>query len=311
MSDHPLVSVIIATYNRAYILGECLESLVNQTAAPDTFEVIVVDNNSTDTTEDVVASFTGKILNLQFIKECHQGLSFARNAGMAAARGQWVACLDSDAKAHADWVAVIIREIDRGNFDCFGGPYLAWHRFGPAPRWFAPEWESTSADFSAYGLLADGAYPSGGTCAFSKQRAQKLGGFPTDIGMKGERCAYGEETRLFKGMLETGARIGCVPDMLIDHCVLPYKYRLYWRLTSAYAQGRDAPRSFNFPVTVRTLARECWYLFKAILGLPATAWRGWRSGHAWQRVVLDGASPVLLRLGSVVTLLRALPKGGC
>lgn len=306
MADRPLVSVIIATYNRAYILSECLESLACQTAAPDLFEVIVVDNNSTDNTAEVVASFADKVPNLRLIKEPSQGLGHARNAGMAAAQGVWVASLDSDAKADKDWVAVILREIVRDNFDCFGGPYRAWHKYGPAPQWFSADWETTVVRYAFYGLLPMDMFPCGGTCAFSKQLAQSLGGFPTEIGMTGTRCAYGEETKLFKRMRETGARLGCVPDMVIDHCVLPYKYALRWRLASAYAHGRDAPHIFSFPVVWRTLAREGWHLLKAALQSPILVWRAWRQGHAWQRILLDCAGPLLARVGSVTTMVSLL-----
>lgn len=306
MADRPLVSVIIATYNRAYILGECLESLACQTAAPDLFEVIVVDNNSTDNTAEVVDSFAGKVPQLRLIKEPRLGAGHARNAGIAVARGAWIACLDSDGKACSSWMEIILREIHKGNFDCFGGPYLAWHKYGPAPRWFSHTWETSIAAYAAYGVMPADTYLTSGTCAFSKQLAQSLGGFPTEIGMTGTRCAYGEETKLFKSMREAGARLGCVPDMLIDHCVLPYKYALRWRLASAYAHGRDAPHIFSFPVVWRTLVREGWHLLKAALQSPILVWRAWRQGHAWQRILLDCAGPLLARVGSVTTMVSLL-----
>lgn len=59
------VSVIIATYNRAHILGECLQSLAEQNVSGDAFEVIVVDNNSTDNTEEVVAAFENRVPGLR------------------------------------------------------------------------------------------------------------------------------------------------------------------------------------------------------------------------------------------------------
>ena len=299
-----LISVVIATYNRASILGECLTSLTTQSSMD--FEVIVVDNNSTDNTEQIVASFTCDLPHLQMVKSIDQGAGFARNFGIDVARGKWIACLDSDARAHNNWIEVILREIDRDNFDCFGGPYLAWHHYGPPPNWFSAQWENNCSLFTSYGLLPDNIYPTSGSCAFKRDLVIKLGGFPTDIGMKGERCAYGEETKLFRLMRKSGARLGGVPDMQIDHCVLPYKYTLRWRLNSFFARGRDMPMAFGTPLTLKALFGQGRSLLRAFLALPTLVWRGVNEGHAWQRILLDSVCTVLVPIGGVFAIIQQL-----
>ncbi len=90
-SGTPLVSVIIPTYNRAWILREAIESVLQQDF--DDFELIVVDDGSTDNTGKILAGFASDIMVL---RQTNQGVSAARNRGMAEADGQLIALLDSD-----------------------------------------------------------------------------------------------------------------------------------------------------------------------------------------------------------------------
>ena len=98
------ISVIVCTYNRAYLLKNCLRSLVDQLVETSTFEVIIVNNNATDDTEEVAKSFTEKYPNFRYIIEPNQGLSNARNRGYKEAKGEYVAYIDDDARAYTDWV---------------------------------------------------------------------------------------------------------------------------------------------------------------------------------------------------------------
>ena len=85
------VSVIIPTYNRAALVTEAVESVLGQTFQD--FEVVVVDDGSTDDTSERLAQYRSKVLVL---KTCHGGIAHARNAGIKAARGRYLAFLDSD-----------------------------------------------------------------------------------------------------------------------------------------------------------------------------------------------------------------------
>ena len=87
----PKVSVIIPTYNRARIVGEAIDSVLSQ--GYDDFELIVVDDGSTDGTEELVASYLPR---LTYLYQEHQGVSAARNRGIASARGEYISFLDSD-----------------------------------------------------------------------------------------------------------------------------------------------------------------------------------------------------------------------
>lgn len=86
-----LVSVLIPTFNRAYILGKTIESVLAQTY--QTLEIIVVDDGSTDDTRALVATFDSRV---RYIYQENAGLAAARNAGLSAARGEFIAFQDSD-----------------------------------------------------------------------------------------------------------------------------------------------------------------------------------------------------------------------
>jgi glycosyltransferase involved in cell wall biosynthesis len=297
-----LITVIICTYNRAFILGEGLASLCQQTIPAEHFQILVVDNNSTDNTRDIVTQFMAKLPGLRYIFEPVQGVSHAYNRGLQEARTEWVAFLDDDAKASPGWVQSILNTIESGDFDCFGGPYIAWHRFGPKPAWIEEDF-GTYLGPGKYGDLGE-FYISGGTCAFKKNLAEAAGGFPDGLGMAGKKCAYGVETYLFRKMQGNGAIMGFVPDMRIDHCVLPYKYTLRWRLLSAFAGGRDS--FFMSPSVIRAFGRTGQALFWRV---PAKfIWCCWQK-LPWQRILLECLSPVLSALGTLYSATRLSRPG--
>jgi len=98
INERPLVSVIIPTYNHASYLGRALQSVVDQTYK--NWEVIVIDNHSTDNTDELVASFSD--LRITYLKVHNKGIiARSRNVGINNAKGAWIAFLDSD-----DWWTV-------------------------------------------------------------------------------------------------------------------------------------------------------------------------------------------------------------
>ena len=92
------LSLIIATYNRADYLPRTLNSLTNQSLGSELFEIIVVNNNSTDHTAEVCRSFAEAQpeLNFTMVTEIRQGLSHARNCGINHAKGDYFAIIDDD-----------------------------------------------------------------------------------------------------------------------------------------------------------------------------------------------------------------------
>lgn len=105
----PLVSVVIPAYNEEPIIGDCLRSLTFQ-ETPDSFEVIVVDNRSTDNTGKVAMSFI-ELLDIRVIREETPGRGAARKTGFAAAKGEIILSTDADAVLPVEWIAMLTKTL--------------------------------------------------------------------------------------------------------------------------------------------------------------------------------------------------------
>jgi len=116
----PRISVVLACFNAARTLRPCLDSLTRLNY-PD-YEVVVVDDGSTDDTPQIVSQYNG----LRRIRQEHLGLSAARNAGIAASTGEIVAFTDADCRADEDWLYYLAGDLLRGAFAGIGG-----HNFLP------------------------------------------------------------------------------------------------------------------------------------------------------------------------------------
>jgi glycosyltransferase involved in cell wall biosynthesis len=99
---NPFFSIIIPTYNRAHLIGNTIQSVLSQSYPH--FEIIVVDDGSTDNTEDVIASFDSPKIRYIKIKNSERG--YARNYGAKQAKGEWLYFLDSDDKLYPNHLEV-------------------------------------------------------------------------------------------------------------------------------------------------------------------------------------------------------------
>lgn len=118
----PLFSVIIPTFNHAHFLGRALQSVVDQSYP--CWEALVIDNHSTDSTDDVVSNFRDQRVRLLKIHN-HGVIAASRNFGIREAKGDWVAFLDSDDYWYPQKLETIIAEMETdGNFDVFSNDEL-------------------------------------------------------------------------------------------------------------------------------------------------------------------------------------------
>lgn len=239
------ISIVICTYNREYILRDCLDSLVAQTADTSLFEVIVVNNNSSDKTLEIADEYSQNHPNFSVVTEVNQGLSHARNRGYKESKYNWVAYVDDDAKAFPTLVKRAIETIEKYGFDCVGGMYYPWYRGTVRPNWLSENFGKSIKYATTVVPLTNG-YISGGVCLFKKAVIESIGGFPFDLGMNGTSIAYGEETYVQNKLVENGFSIGFDPEFCIHHLVPDYKQKVNWHIKSAYANGRDSVKIWNY-----------------------------------------------------------------
>jgi glycosyltransferase involved in cell wall biosynthesis len=106
----PLLSVIIPTYARPAVLGGCLESLANQSISRERFEVVVVDDGSPEPLDAAIAPFVDR-LDVRLLPQANSGPCVARNTGVAAARGRYLAFTDDDCRPTPEWLETLDRHL--------------------------------------------------------------------------------------------------------------------------------------------------------------------------------------------------------
>ena len=219
------LSLIIATYNRAEQLMVTLGSVAMQSAAPETWECIVVDNNSSDHTRQRIEAFQSKHkeLNIRYIFEQNQGLSHARNAGIKASRGDIIAFIDDDERIVEEFITAYIELFDQHpDAMAAGGEIIAEYPTG-RPRWMSRYTERPIANPMSFGtkvrLFPTGHIPGGGNMAMRRKVFTVVGLFNTSLGRTGKRLIGGEENDLFERIAKQEYRVYYTPRAVMYHII--------------------------------------------------------------------------------------------
>ncbi len=273
-------TVIVATCNRARTLQTTLDSLAAQ-RVPDgfTWELLVVDNNSTDGTRAVIEAFvTAHPRRIRYLFEPQQGKTFALNTAIARARGRVLCFTDDDVRLDPHWLARMVGAMQEHGCAAAGGRILPeWTQ--PRPAWL----ETTgprrlgsvivSMDLGdAFRWFADtDTLPLGASLAITAGALQRVGPFRTDLGPTSGSLIRGEDSDICRRLLAAGEQLLYVPDAIALH---PVDDR---RLTRAYFeryyfdQGRALTREEGLPP-----GAICWFdvprYFIAGAGRKLAAW---------------------------------------
>jgi len=118
-----MISVIVPTYNRAYMIGKTMESILSQTFKD--LEIIVVDDGSTDNTEEVVKSYSNNsVMPIRYVRKENGGCASARNKGIDLAEGEYIAFLDSDDQFIPDAIKTLMDRLTSSNADFIYSPSI-------------------------------------------------------------------------------------------------------------------------------------------------------------------------------------------
>ena len=250
-----ILSIIICSYNRASYISDALTSLYCQSAELNAFEVIIVDNNSTDNSKEVYAAWRQKNTNGQFtfISETKQGASFARNTGATIAKGEWVCFMDDDAVATPNYVENILKHIqNKPDAVGFGGRIIP--KYIPAePKWMSYYVSSLVGNFD-YAPIAcafeNGKYPLESNMIVKKTVYDQIGGFNVNLpGVVGTLRIGGEGKELFYKILALGHKIYYDPSICIHHVVEVKKLtsEYMYRVASGIGRG-EKKRTLNISI---------------------------------------------------------------
>lgn len=233
------LSVIICTYNRAALLERCLNGLAEQQLDSNSFEVIVVDNNSTDASPELVTRYDQQIGKLKCVFERKQGLSYARNRGCAEAEGEYLVYLDDDAIAPPDYLSNIMRVIAQHSPDIMGGPVYPYYT-SKKPAWFRDEYEIRK--FEAQSGFSTTCRVSGGNYIIKKRILEMLGGFDTTFGMIGKKLGVGEERKVLELYREVTPedqqKVYYSLECFVRHHVPKHKMRIAYMVRKYFLGGK-------------------------------------------------------------------------
>lgn len=228
----PLVSHIICTYNRATYLSKALEALAHQNYTDfNDFEVVIINNNSTDNTRQVVDSFEMQYPHIQVIyaNEEKQGLSNARNKAIEVSNAEWLAFLDDDAYVDADYTKNIIRFIQTNtNIKAIGGPILLDFE-SLKPNWYTHYLGSLFGYFKPYKksrLFTKNFYPRGSNMIFHRSLFQKYGVFNPNLGRIGRNMIGSEEKDMFQRIYKNHEKVYYLHTAITYHLVPDFRTEL-------------------------------------------------------------------------------------
>jgi glycosyltransferase involved in cell wall biosynthesis/ubiquinone/menaquinone biosynthesis C-methylase UbiE len=270
----PFLSVIICTYKRPALLRLALKSLLEQSLPAEKFEVIVVDNNSEDETEDLIREFAEKSPNIRCVREPKQGLSNSRNRGCEEARGDYLLYLDDDAKAHPDYLWNVYLKLVEKRPDILGGPIYPYYT-SRKPAWFKDEYEirlnAKESGWSANCRI------SGSNYVIRKDLLRDLGLFDPRLGMVGGQVRLGEEREVLNKYRATRPaaeqKVYYDLDCIVYHHVPREKMSGRNFLKRHYAAGRAK-------ADLEGRTRERWGPLARAKFVGKSAWGRWRS--AWR-----------------------------
>lgn len=234
VTGNPKISVVICTYNRDRFLTGALDSLSTQTIGTENYEVIIVNNASTDDTATVCRMYLTEHPEapITYLEENRQGASFARNTGAAAARAPLLCFMDDDAVAKQDYIERILaffQEVPGAGG--LGGRIIP--RYIPAePAWMSHYVSSLVGHFhysNERSAFSGGKYPLESNMIVRTEDFREIGGFSSALpGVVGSVRIGGEGKDLFYRLMQLGRVIYYDPTVVVEHVVETEK------LTPAY-----------------------------------------------------------------------------
>lgn len=214
------ITVVICTYNRAKVLPLALDSLVNQqTGGAFTYDIVIVNDSSTDETPDVIAAVqAASSVTLHPVLATGQGVAAARNLGWQSAQGEWIAYTDDDQVNEPNWLLALWNLAQKHNAKCVGG---AVHLRFDEPPTMPLTWVTKSMlGFKEHPekqitRLMD--CPGTGNVMFHRSVFEKVGGFDNGLHWGGE------DAELMVRVLDAGITVWFTPESVVHHLIPPYR----------------------------------------------------------------------------------------
>ena len=266
-----MISVVIATRDRAPLLEATLKALCEQESPGCPFEILVVDNGSVDSTATVVAEAARRSnVPITYLTEEKSGKSHALNTAVVHARGDLLALTDDDVLPSPGWLAAFARAFSETGADNAAGRILPlWE--APPPRWLTP---------SLHGVLAipdggtrlltlkgtrDQVMPIGANMAIRRSVLESVGGWNPELGKLKDTLRTGEDHEFALRLVAAGFRGVYEPTAYVLHRVPADRLRLAYFARWCYGNGQmEAGLEPDYPSTSRYLLSVPRYLWRRL-----------------------------------------------
>jgi glycosyltransferase involved in cell wall biosynthesis len=241
MDNDVNISIIICTYNRCDSLRRTLDSLAALQSPPDVcYELLVVDNNSSDGTRVVVESYTSKFLcPVRYMFEPTPGLSHARNTALRLAHGEILAWTDDDVLVDPDWLAAIHAAFSDSQVACIGGKVLPLWAV-PPPPWLSPKNYAAivAIDLGDEPIVLQSDRIVGANFAVRAEMFRRYGSFRPDFGATPTNVGSAEDLEFVSRLISGGEKVLYQPDMVVQHQVPKSRMIASYHFRRHYDEGK-------------------------------------------------------------------------
>lgn len=239
----PFITVALCTHNHADRLVRTLADLAHLQPPTSPWEFLVIDNASTDGTPALLATRDWRPhgAEVRIAREEKLGLSNARNRALQEARGEYLLFMDDDETPDPAWLTAYEQAMREHQPDALGGRIEVLFEDGARPHWLHDELLGFlgKLDHGEARWLTERDTPIfGGNFAFRRSAFARIGHFDARLGRQGTANIGGEDTEIYRRLLEHGCRVRWVPQATIHHRIQTPKLRRGYFLDLHFRQGR-------------------------------------------------------------------------
>jgi len=252
------ISAIVCTYNREQYIGKCIDHLCKQSLHPSKYEIIIVDNNCTDSTQSICKTIIANHPehSIHYFEEQNAGLSFARNRGIAESKYDVLAFIDDDAFAEPDYLKNILHAMNAFPEVLAAGGKVIPKFEKEKPAWLSHFLMPLVAAFDQGNqtkFLERNTFPIGANMVFRKKAFDSFGTFDTNLGRKKTELGGGEEKDMFNRIASKGIYIH---NAVVNHIIPESRLSMDYIKNQSINIGKSERKRLNAQMT-KILSKEC------------------------------------------------------
>tara|TARA_R110001599_G_scaffold210020_1_gene407254 strand:+ start:333 stop:1256 length:924 start_codon:yes stop_codon:yes gene_type:complete len=225
----PSLSIVLCTYNNADSLRKTLYQ-ISQCKLPSghDFELLVIDNNSPDNTREIFDGIAHSIpFSTTYLFEKRQGLSHARNTGLSSAKGEYILFTDDDAEIPENWISDYVEALLKYTPDCvYSRINIIWDK--NKPWWFTHHYQPyfVHLDYGDNEQVVTDYHKEfyGKNFCVRKSILNEIGGFNPELGRQGDKLLAGEETVIYRKLIDLHKKVVYIPSPMVGHRLKAREY---------------------------------------------------------------------------------------